>query len=82
MNYEMYEVDLRSRKTGDSVECIYSGDDHTKAYEIADNWNKENLADYDKDTYFDDYRDCVSDGLFACVYHIEDESELHGVGKF
>ena len=31
----MYEVDLRNRLTGNSVECIYSGDNYDKAYNIA-----------------------------------------------
>ena len=79
---EIYEVDLRNRKTGDSVECIYSGDDHNKACEIADNWNKENLADYNEDFGFDDYVDHKTDGLSACVYVVEDEADLHGIGKF
>lgn len=79
---EMYEVDLRSRITGDSVECIYSGDDHTEAYNVAENWNKKNLADYDANIGFNDYHDCKTEGLFACVYHIEDIADLHGVGKF
>ena len=77
---EMYEVDLRSRKTGNSIECIYSGDDYEKAYEIADNWNKENVADYD-DRNWEDYID-DTDGMFAEVYHIDNENDLHGVGKF
>lgn len=79
---EMYEVDLRNRKTGNSVECIYSGDDHNKACEIADNWNKENLADYNKDYGFDDYVDGETDGVSADVYVIDNENDLHGVGKF
>lgn len=79
---EMYEVDLRSRITGDSVECIYSSDDHTEAYRTAENWNKKNLKDYDANIGFDDYHDGKTEGLFACVYLIEEESELHGVGKF
>ena len=77
---DMYEVDLRSRKTGNSIECIYSGDDYEKAYEIADNWNKENLTDYD-DRSWEDYVD-GSIGMFAEVYHIDNEADLHGVGKF
>lgn len=76
-----YEVDLRRRIDGESVECIYSGDDYEKAYEVADNWNKENLADYNPYKGFDDYVDDV-DGLFACVYHIDEWSDVHGVGKF
>ena len=75
-----YEVDLRDRKSGNSVECIYSGDDYEKAYEVMDNWNKENLADYDERNW-EDYVD-GSDGMFAEVYHIDNEADLHGVGKF
>lgn len=79
---EMYEVDLRERKTGNSVECIYSGDDHNKACEIADNWNKKNIVDFQEELGYDDYVDYETDGLSACVYVVEDEAELHGVGKF
>jgi hypothetical protein len=79
---EMYEVDLRNRKTGNSVECIYSGDDHNKACEIADKWNRENLTDYNKEFGFEDYVDGETDGLSADVYFIDDKSYLHGVGKF
>jgi hypothetical protein len=77
---EMYEVDLRSRKTGNSVECIYSGDDYEEAYEIAENWNKENVVDYD-DRNWEDYID-GTDGMFAEVYHIDELADIHGVGKF
>lgn len=78
----MYEVDLRNRLTGNSVECIYSGDDYSKAYKIADQWNKRYLADYDSEIGFDDYLDYKTDGLFACLYVVESEEELHGIGKF
>lgn len=74
---EMYEVDLRSRKTGNSVYCIYSGNDHYKACKIADNWNRENLADYNENFGFDDYVDHNTNELFACVYVVEDKAELH-----
>lgn len=77
----IYEVDLRERKTGNSVECIYSGDSHDKAYEIADSWNRENLSDYNEEIGFDDYIDYETDGLSACVF-VVDESDFHGVGKF
>lgn len=78
----IYEVDLRSRFTGNSVECIYSGDNYDKAYEMADSWNREHLADYDNDAGFDDYIDFETDGLAACLYVVEDENEMHGVGIF
>lgn len=76
-----YEVDLRSRIDGESVECIYSGDDYEKAYSVADNWNKKNVPDYDIYKNWDGYIDDV-DGLFAYVYHIDNMSDIHGVGKF
>lgn len=76
-----YEVDLRSRIDGESVECIYSGDDYEKAYSVAQGWNKKNIAYYDAyrsiDSYIDD-----TDGLFAYVYHIDNKADLHGVGMF
>lgn len=75
-----YEVDLRSRISGESIECIYSGDDYEKAYEVMDKWNRENLADYD-DRDFEDYID-NTDGLFAYVYHIGYGYGIKGVGKF
>ena len=78
----MYEVDLRNRKTGNSIECIYSGDDHNEACKIADNYNKENLADYNADYGFEDYVDGETEGISADVYVIDNEADLHGVGKF
>ena len=45
----MYEVDLRNRKTGDSVECILSTNNHDEAWEFAEEWNKKNIPDYDID---------------------------------
>lgn len=78
----MYEVDLRSRLTGNSVECIYSGGNYDEAYHVADIWNKDNLSDYDKDMGFDDYIDYETDGLAACLYVVETTDDLHGVGKF
>jgi hypothetical protein len=78
----MYEVDLRDRKTGNSVECIYSGDDHTEACRIADNWNKENLLDYDENTGYDDYIDLETEGLSACLYVVDNKEDLHGIGKY
>lgn len=77
-----YEVDLVDRRTGQSVECIYSGEDYEKAYEVADNWNRKNLADYDEEIGFCDYVDWETEGLSADLYVVEEEIWLHGVGKF
>lgn len=78
----MYEVDLRSRRTGDSVECIYSGNDYDKAYDIADHWNKEHLDDYDDANGFGEYLDGKTDGLFADLWIVDNAADLHGIGKF
>lgn len=78
----MYEVDLRHRKSGRSEKCIYSGSNYDEAYKIADSWNREHLADYDTNMSFDNYIDFETDGLSACLYVIETEDDLHGVGKF
>lgn len=77
----MYEVDLRDRKSGNSVECIYSGSNYDEAYKIAGEYNKENVLDYNENYTVHDYID-GADGLLAEVYHIENETDLHGVGKF
>ena len=78
---EMFEVDLRSRKDGNSVECILSTEDHDEAYKLAEKWNKENLSDYDENIAYENYIN-RSDGLFADVYYVDNEKSLHGVGKF
>ena len=67
-----FEVDLRSRKSGNSVVCILSTENHDEAYQLAEKWNKENLSDYDIDTMYEDYNN-GTDGLFADVYHVEVE---------
>ena len=79
---EIFEVDLIDRKTGDSVMCIYSGDDHDVAYEIANEFNKANLGDYDEEKGFSDYIDKISSGLSADIYHCEREEQVYGVGTF
>ncbi len=76
-----YEVDLRRRTDGESVECIYSGDDYERAYAVAESWNKKNLVDYDVYKDWENYID-DTDGLFAYVYHIDNKADLHGVGMF
>ena len=78
----IYEVDLRNRKTGHSVGCIYSGVNYDEAYSITDKWNQENVPDYDKDMGFDDYVDRKTEGLSACLYHIEDKTMARGIGQF
>lgn len=72
-----YKVDLRDRKTGNPIECIYSGDDYNKAYEIADNWNKENLADFKEEIYFGDYIDYKTEGMSAYVYSVLERVRLN-----
>ncbi len=37
----IYEVDIRSYETGDTIETIYKGDSDT-AYQRADEWNSKN----------------------------------------
>ena len=79
-NMMMYEVDLRNRKTGDSVECILSTNNHDEAWKFAEEWNKKNLPDYNEEYNYDSYID-GTEGLVADVY----ETPLHlahGVGKF
>ena len=82
-----YEVDLRERGTGNSVETIYSGTDESKAYDIAEDWNIEHgygelQVDYESFCELVFCEENQNEKLYADVIHIEDETELHGVGKF
>ena len=70
-----YEVDLRSRETGWSVETIYSGQSHDEAHDVLNNWYKEH-PELNIETDLEDYAD-GSDGVFASVYEVD---EPHGVG--
>ena len=75
-----WEVDLRSRKTGDSIETIFSGE-HEDACKILENWYKEHPeidAELPKDGVLEDYVD-GSDGVFADIYAT---SNPHGLGKW
>lgn len=78
----VYEVDLRDRRTGKSIECIYSGDDPDKAYDIAKSYNEKNIDDYDVDIDIEDYIDFETDGLIANVYECYGDDETHGIGKW
>lgn len=87
----VYEVDLRDRETGNSVETIYSGTDSGKAYGIADEWNiKHGLGEIQEDyESYDELLFAISPNvnpqqkLFADVYHVEtSRQKSHGVGKY
>lgn len=76
-----YEVDLRRRYDGESIECIYSSNDYYEAYKTAEKWNEKNVANYDVNNGWDYYID-GNDGLIAYVYYIDNKADLHGVGMF
>ena len=74
---EYWEIDLRSRKDGNSIETIFSGQWHDEAMDCLNRWyaehpevdieiNRESLVD-------------GTDGVFADIYNT---SEPHGVGKW
>ena len=71
----MWEVDLRSRKTGNSIETIFSGS-HDDACTVLQNWYDNHQMDYKLNR--DDYIDGTN-GVFADIY---DVIEPHGVGKW
>lgn len=77
---EIWEVDLRSRKTGDSVETIYSGEDHEEACEVLNKWYEDHpeltFPGFGLEHFVDG-----SDGVFADIY-LTNENESHGVGKW
>ena len=51
---EKWATDIRLRENGNTIKTIYSGDDHDKACEEADNWNIEHgykSEDFEIDGY-------------------------------
>lgn len=74
---EYWEIDLRSRKDGHSIETIFSGESHDKACGCLQKWYDEHPeldADEDRESYVDG-----KDGVFADIYLT---TEPHGVGKW
>lgn len=74
---EFWEIDVRSRKTGNSIETIYSGESHDAACECLDRWYEEHPdvdGDADRESLVDG-----SDGTFADIYCTETP---HGLGPW
>ena len=42
----MYEVDLRNRKTGNSVECILSTKNHDEAWKFAEDMRQKYYGEF------------------------------------
>lgn len=76
MNEIWFEIDLRSRKTGNTVETICSTMDHDEACRALDEWYWDNGIEFP-----DDVEQFVdgSDGVFADIYITK---KPHGVGKW
>ena len=81
---EIWEVDLRSRKTGDTIETIYSGN-HDEAFRVMTEWYdnhlefweiipREEIGTSTVEKFIDG-----SDGVFADCYAVD---EPHGIGKW
>lgn len=69
MYKDIWEVDLRSRKTGNSIETIFSGE-HDAACEFIDEWYKNNTVHgYVDGMEFEKLHD-GSDGVFADLYEV------------
>ena len=76
-NVEYWEVDLRSRKDGNSVETIFSGEDHDEACDYLQHWYDEHQeidGEVDRQSLIDG-----SDGVFADIYCT---TSPHGIGKW
>lgn len=81
---DIWEVDLRSRKTGNSVECIYSGS-YDGAWDAYYDW-------YKKHPHIKKQADEIggavmylvdgTNGKFADVHQCNGPNDVHGVGKF
>lgn len=66
-----YEVDLRSRKTGDTIDSLLITNYHDKAYREAKEYNENTIEDFNENLPIDNYID-GNDGLFADVYEVEE----------
>lgn len=78
MNKEVWEVDLRSRKTGNSIETIFSGE-HDAACNCIQEWYENNdIPGYINGMSFEELHD-GSDGVFADLYATD---RPHGIGKY
>ena len=75
---EIWEVDLRSRKTGNSVETIYSGESHDEACNVMNKWYEEHPEMHLSGCGLEDFVD-GNDGVFADIYLVD---EPHGIGKW
>lgn len=74
---EYWEIDLRSRKDGNSVETIFSGESHDEACACLKKWYDEHPEvdiEVDRESFVDG-----TDGVFADIYCT---TEPHGVGKW
>ena len=77
---EWYEVDLRSRENGDSVETIYSGNSYDEAWNVRNKWFKENMPDWNDNNDVTDLED-GSSGVYAYVYSLQKGECKYGVTK-
>ena len=74
---EIWKVDLRSRKTGCSIETIFSGE-HDAACDYIQEWYENNdIPGYVDGMSFEELHD-GSEGVFAYLYLADIP---HGIGK-
>lgn len=76
-----YEIDLRSCKDGNSIETIYSEEDHDEAMECFNKWYEEHTEFNLKDLGEEGIEELVdgTDKIFADIYYT---NEPHGLGKW
>lgn len=78
MSEYVWEVDLRSRKTGNSIRTIFSGE-HDSACDVMNEWYKNNnVPGYVEGMSFEELHD-GSEGVFADLY---ETNEPHGIGEY
>ena len=78
MSKYVWEVDLRSRKTGNSIETLFSGE-HDAACIFIQEWYENNdIPEYVEGMSFEKLHD-GSEGIFADLYETNDP---HGIGKY
>jgi len=68
-------VDLRSRKTGNTVETILTTENPDVAWHLVSKWNRTHVPYFDPERSSEDYID-GSDGLVADCYYEENGNDI------
>lgn len=76
----IYELDIRSRKDGNSIGCVLSSEDDSKSYTIAAKLNSHLVEGFSVDEDITLLID-GNEGVFADVYKVEDNEKTKDIKR-